>query len=155
MKNLIPVLVMAGLVVGCSNDSRWNRQTAGGTIGAITGGWFGSQFGSGEGTVAMAAAGAVLGALAGSHLALSAEDQRSMNYAASQAQTAPIGETITWNNPQTGAHGSYTAVRDGYTQSGLYCREFTQNITVGGETQVGYGTACQQPDGAWKIVGER
>ena len=26
-----------------------------------------------------------------------------------------------------------------------------QTITVGGEVQQGYGTACRQPDGTWKI----
>lgn len=34
----------------------------------------------------------------------------------------------------------------------LYCREFTQTFTIAGETQQGYGTACLQADGAWKIV---
>lgn len=35
-----------------------------------------------------------------------------------------------------------------------YCREFTQIIEVGGRKEEGYGTACQQPDGSWKIVKE-
>lgn len=35
-----------------------------------------------------------------------------------------------------------------------YCREFTRDIRVGGKIQEGYGTACMQPDGAWKIVAE-
>ena len=38
-------------------------------------------------------------------------------------------------------------------QSGQYCREFTQTIQVGGESQQGHGTACRQPDGSWKIQG--
>jgi hypothetical protein len=32
------------------------------------------------------------------------------------------------------------------------CREFQQTITVGGQTQEAYGTACRQSDGSWKIV---
>ena len=35
-----------------------------------------------------------------------------------------------------------------------YCREFTQTIEVGGKKEEGYGTACQQPDGSWKVVEE-
>jgi hypothetical protein len=35
-----------------------------------------------------------------------------------------------------------------------YCREFTQTFTVAGETEKGYGTACLQPDGAWKIISQ-
>jgi len=38
------------------------------------------------------------------------------------------------------------------TSSGQYCREFQQSITVGGQTQDAYGTACRQPDGTWKVV---
>lgn len=32
-----------------------------------------------------------------------------------------------------------------------YCREYTQRVRVGGHLQEGYGTACQQPDGSWRI----
>lgn len=35
-----------------------------------------------------------------------------------------------------------------------YCREFTKDIIVAGRVQQGYGTACLQPDGAWKVVNE-
>jgi hypothetical protein len=35
-----------------------------------------------------------------------------------------------------------------------YCREFTQTFTISGETEKGYGTACLQPDGSWKIVSQ-
>ncbi len=36
--------------------------------------------------------------------------------------------------------------------AGDYCREFTQNIYVGGRIQQGYSTACLQPDGSWETV---
>ncbi len=36
-------------------------------------------------------------------------------------------------------------------QAEEYCREFNQNITINGKTQPGYGIACLQPDGSWKI----
>lgn len=39
----------------------------------------------------------------------------------------------------------------GYTNND-YCREYTRTIYVGGQAQQGYGTACQQPDGSWKII---
>jgi hypothetical protein len=34
--------------------------------------------------------------------------------------------------------------------SAQYCREYTQNINVGGRIQQGYSTACLQPDGSWQ-----
>lgn len=35
-----------------------------------------------------------------------------------------------------------------------YCREYQRNVTVGNRVQESYGTACRQPDGAWKVVQE-
>lgn len=35
-----------------------------------------------------------------------------------------------------------------------YCREFTKQIYVAGKMQQGYGTACLQPDGDWKVVSD-
>jgi hypothetical protein len=33
-----------------------------------------------------------------------------------------------------------------------YCREYQTTTTVGGRTVSSYGTACQQPDGSWRLV---
>jgi hypothetical protein len=38
------------------------------------------------------------------------------------------------------------------TADGRYCREYQATIAVGGEYQPAYGTACQGPDGSWRIV---
>lgn len=35
-----------------------------------------------------------------------------------------------------------------------YCREYTKTITIGDQKEVGYGTACLQPDGSWEVVSE-
>ena len=56
-----------------------------------------------------------------------------------------------WVNPDSGNSGSFTPTRT-YTMSGRYCREYTQEIIIGGQKQTGYGTACRQPDGNWEIV---
>jgi hypothetical protein len=37
-------------------------------------------------------------------------------------------------------------------QQTAYCREFTATATVDGKPQETIGTACQQPDGRWRIV---
>ena len=36
--------------------------------------------------------------------------------------------------------------------SGQYCREYTRQVQIGGRVQESYGTACLQPDGAWRVV---
>ena len=80
------------------------------------------------------------------------QDRMQANQAVVQAHQAPLGETIAWNNPDSGNAGTVTPMRDGSTPSGLYCREFHQTVTIGGQTEAAYGTACRQPDGTWKIV---
>ena len=57
-----------------------------------------------------------------------------------------------WRNPDTGNYGRIVPVTT-YRQNGRYCREFTQEIFIGGQKQTGYGRACRQPDGSWEIVG--
>jgi surface antigen len=57
-----------------------------------------------------------------------------------------------WRNPDTGNYGRVIPVTT-YRQNGQYCREFTQEIFIGGEKQTGYGRACRQPDGSWEIIG--
>ena len=34
------------------------------------------------------------------------------------------------------------------------CREYTRTIEVGGRLQEGFGKACLQPDGSWRMVSE-
>ena len=36
---------------------------------------------------------------------------------------------------------------------GRYCREYQAVITVDGRHEPAYGTACQAPDGSWRIAG--
>ena len=47
------------------------------------------------------------------------------------------------------AHGDHLLLEDG-----KYCREFTKEIRIGSRKEQGYGIACQQPDGSWKIISD-
>jgi hypothetical protein len=78
--------------------------------------------------------------------------QRKHEAAQIDAATAPIGEAIAWQEGD--ASGRVTATKEAQDSSGNHCREFQQEITVGGQTEQAYGTACLQPDGAWKIVSD-
>lgn len=81
---------------------------------------------------------------------LNEQQQREHEAAQVTATTAPIGETIIWR--EGGAAGAVTATREGTTPSGRYCREFLQEVTIGGRKEAAYGTACRQPDGAWEVI---
>ena len=76
--------------------------------------------------------------------------QREYESAQIAAATAPIGERIYWDKGD--ASGYTVATREGTTSTGRYCREFQQNVTVGGRSERAYGTACRNPDGSWEVV---
>lgn len=149
------MMVVAGLALtACQTDGWGTKQSVGTGVGAVAGGLAGSQLGGGSGRLWATGAGVLLGALVGSEVGASLDraDRMYMQQAQSQAYTAPIGEEIAWNNPESGNRGSYVAVRDGTSSNGRYCREYQQTIIVGGKEQAAYGTACQQPDGSWEII---
>jgi surface antigen len=78
------------------------------------------------------------------------EQQREHEMALYSATSAPLGETIYWRNGD--ASGAITPIQDGTSSSGRYCREFQQDVSIGGRGEELYGTACQNPDGSWEIV---
>jgi surface antigen len=153
-KGIAVAATVAAAVAGCTPYDYGPRETVGGLGGAALGGLLGSQFGSGTGKLAATGAGVLIGGLLGSSIGRSMDeaDQQRANAAVVQAQSGPLGQPIAWNNPQSGNYGTVTPIRDGTSASGQYCREFQQTITVGGRREQGFGTACQQPDGTWRIV---
>jgi hypothetical protein len=78
------------------------------------------------------------------------DQQRRHEQAMIDATTAQIGTPVTWRDGN--ASGRVVAVNETRNSEGLTCREFQQEIRVGGKREDGYGTACLQPDGSWQIV---
>lgn len=157
MKKIIAAVMavtMMALTACQSMDGVGTKQGVGALGGAVAGGVLGSQIGGGKGKLWATGAGAVLGALVGSEIgkSLDSADRAQMSQANMKANSVPLGESISWNNPDTGNYGTVTPIRDGSTKSGSYCREYQQTITVGGKTEKAYGTACQGSDGQWRIV---
>lgn len=154
LKKTIPAaIVVAVLLAACSNDYG-PKQTGGTILGGIGGAVAGAQFGKGSGNLAMTAIGTLLGAFVGSEVGKSLDraDQQYAAQAEVRAHAAPMGQTITWNNPDSGNSGTYTPTRDGRDQAGNYCREYQSTLSIGGQSEQAYGTACRQPDGSWKVV---
>jgi len=81
---------------------------------------------------------------------LNEEQQRLHEDAQVKATNAKVGEVITWN--KSNASGSVKVVRVGTSSSGRQCREFQQKVSIGGETEQVYGTACLKADGSWEMV---
>ncbi len=153
VKSVIAVVVMAAFLAACENNAG-QKQTAGTVLGGFTGAILGAQVGKGKGQLVAVGVGTLLGAWAGREIGQSLDkaDRLAMQQAEQQAYVAPIGQDITWSNPQSGHSGSVTPVREGTDNtSGNYCREFQQTVTIGGKTEEAYGVACRQPDGSWQI----
>ena len=154
-KRIAFVAFAALLLAACADYQSRPKQSGGTLIGAGLGALAGSQIGSGRGQLAAVAIGALAGAFIGSEIGKSLDkaDRLYAQQAQKKAYAAPIGETIAWNNPDSGNSGSFTPTRDGTNKAtGEYCREYQTTVNVGGRTEEAYGTACRQPDGSWRIT---
>jgi surface antigen len=149
---LLIVALCAGCATGGDSSIEGNKKTIlGSMVGAAAGGLIGAAAGGGAaGIVGGVLLGGLVGGVAGNAL-----DQRDKQIAANNAQhtfeTARTGQTTTWQNPDSGHSGTMTPTHTYQAADGQYCREYQQEITVGGEKHQSYGTACRQPDGTWKI----
>lgn len=159
---LMTLALLATLSLGAcaqpGEQNTWgmgNKQTVGTLGGAALGGLAGNQLGQGRGKAWMTGVGAVLGAFAGSSIGKSLDqaDRMYAEQAWNRAYTAPIGQSVRWNNPDSGHYGTVTPVREGRsTTSGGTCREYKQSIFIDGQAQTAVGTACQNADGTWAMV---
>lgn len=146
-----PVIVQQGQVVSCdrsllSGNKTLLAQILGGAGGAVAG----AQFGQGTGKLAATAGGALLGVLIGTEVGGSL-DAADVACAHETLEYADTGQPVVWRNPDAGTQYSVEPTRT-YQASGAFCREYTTRARVGGRIQQGYGTACRQPDGSWRIV---
>jgi surface antigen len=131
------------------------KQQMGTVGGAVLGGLAGSQVGSGSGRLVAVGIGTLLGAMAGGEVGRSLDraDRLYLERTTGQAlEYGPSGVARSWQNPDSGHYGAVTPKPAYQTPQGQYCREYQQTITVGGKTEEGYGTACREPDGSWRIV---
>ncbi len=90
-----------------------------------------------------------LGAVALTAVALFAQAQQQPVYGPyyGTASRAPAPVPIDWNAFDDGV----TVVSEGYDERGQFCREFQKEIRVGGRVERGFGIACLQEDGSWRI----
>lgn len=157
LKRGIAIVSVVCLTAACEpgQEPRITKGDVGAVAGAALGAWAGHNIGGGSGQVVATAMGTLLGAQLGREIGDSL-DKADMNYYNSASQrameTSQPGESLPWRNPESGNSGTITPSNYYQTAQGGYCREYTQTINVGGRTEQGYGTACRQADGTWKIT---
>lgn len=159
MLRIIAIFMSTIFLLGACTSTQsgvGTKESIGTLGGAVLGGLAGAQFGKGRGQLLTTGIGTLAGAYFGREIGKSLDkaDMMYMERAEVQAHDAPIGETITWSNPESGNSGAVTPIRDGYADTGRYCREYKQIIYVGGEEKEAIGTACriEGSDDDWEIV---
>jgi surface antigen len=149
------IAVLAVIFASCASMTQTAKENPkailGGMGGAAGGGLIAAAAGANPAWIAFSVlAGGLVGGAIGNRL--DEKDKQMATQAAHRAfESNHTGQPATWQNPDTGASGTVTPTRTYQIENGQYCREYTQDITVGGEKHQTYGTACRQPDGSWKV----
>ena len=154
MKKVIAVMLCAGLLAACESDGYGNDNEV---VGTIIGAGLGVALGSavhGDGGAAMVMGGLLGGAIGNSiGSRMDEKDRRRHEQAYYQAMNNNRDyDTAGWYDEETGARGAVTPRRSYTDRRGYQCREYQQEIWIGGRREEGYGTACRMPDGSWKIM---
>ena len=147
-------MMSVAVLAGCGTD-QGPKQGLGTIIGAVGGAVLGNEVGKGRGRKVAIAAGTLLGAALGGSLGrdLDQADRMAASRSTHTAlETLPTGQQTAWRNPDSGNSGWVVPTRTWQPEPGRHCREFQTAIIVGGRQESGYGTACRQPDGSWKVV---
>ena len=153
----VTLVVCALLLTSCATAQKTYSENPKAVLGAVLGAAAGAGIAAAVGgnpaaIIASAVGGGLVGGVVGKKL--DDRDKRMAAEAAQQAfETSRTGQSTDWTNPDSGNSGSITPTRTYQAPSGQYCREYEQDIVVGGEPQKSYGTACRQPDGSWQIQG--
>ena len=143
-------LMLASLTLALVACGPINNEGLGTVSGGVIGGLLGSQFGGGSGKVAAAAGGALLGAYLGGNIGkyMDRQDKLQVQHA---LETAPVGRSVAWTNPDNGNQYKVQPTRT-YYQNEQPCREYSTEALIGGQKQKIYGKACRQADGSWQIA---
>jgi len=146
---------LLALTVGCGQGE---GEAVGVIAGGVIGGLAGSEVGSGSGRDVAIATGAVLGAFVGQEIGRRLDEHSRIKAAGARTQALDqglVGENIVWENPDNaggGARGLVVVNRSGRDAAGQTCREYTQEVTIAGDTETLIGTACLGADGRWTDV---
>jgi len=161
-QKLIIILVTAAMLTACTepngapgrgieNGGALSNTDVGTAVGAVGGGLIGSAFGGGSGRVVAIVGGTLLGGILGNSVGKSMDQKAMASYEQASQSAMETGHTRTWKNGDT--RGTIVPHKRYTNDEGRYCREYSQTIYIGDEKHTGYGTACREDDGTWRIRG--
>lgn len=62
-----------------------------------------------------------------------------------------MGNSVPWQNPQTGVGGNITPLTASYREDGLSCRDFLASYVSGASQAWLHGSACRSARGGWQV----
>ncbi len=154
-KNIYTILALLPFLLSACAGTTWEenqKAIVGGVGGAAAGGLIASALNA---NTAGVLGGIILGGLIGGAVGnrMDEADRREARRATYSAlESSPSGTASNWHNPDSGNSGTITPTRSYQAKNGEYCREYEQRVTINGETESAYGTACRQPDGNWQVI---
>lgn len=173
----LPLLVaIPALVAGCTNQPYSSPQQqaqnacqafgpktlSGAAIGALGGAaggaGIGAAAGGGRGALLGAGIGAAVGLIGGLAVghSLDQRDCADAQRALAELRDAPVGQTASWADVQTGSYGSYTATSDEFPGgNNRFCRRVRQDTTLRGNSPTTQMlVTCRTADGDYTTVQE-
>ncbi len=64
-------------------------------------------------------------------------------------ESAPDGATRRWVNDQTGNSGAVTPTRTYLSSGGYFCRDYREELSLGGRSGQYFHTACRNDEARW------
>lgn len=133
-----------GIVTGTCN-----RETIGAVMGGIVGGVIGNKASSRDNKTLGTLAGALVGVVLGKELGRSM-DKEDTQCTGQALERARDGQTVVWDNPETGQRYSVTPYRTFQKNDGRYCRNYNASVKDDSNESLYKETACRNEAGVWE-----
>ena len=159
MKTLLTVSISILLISSCTLTStgpqeQGPKQAVGTVTGMVLGGKVANDFAEGSRNEGLwTIAGVALGAFLGNEVGASMDRQDALLAERAMLQALEfnkVQQPIAWNNPDTGNSGRVYPTQT-INNGGQPCREFTQEVIIGGKVETAFGKACRNADGSWDL----
>lgn len=150
MRTLI-VLILAVALAGCAGMSREEQGAVGGAalgiiVGVLAGNALDCQGCAAIGGAVGGIAGGAGGAAWGREL-----DRLDRQNLSRTFESTPDHQAAHWRNPNNGAKHRAVVTKT-YSEGGRPCREFHDDVVIGGKRQQIYGKACRTGPNSWELV---
>lgn len=144
VRTLACALAAAFVLLAATGCEGMQKRDWGTAVGGVLGGLAGYKIGGSS--AGGAAVGALLGAVAGRLIGQYMDDADRRKLAETIDET-PRGQTVRWQNDETGREFAVTPTSDLYARDDKECRTFSQAVYVDGRREVMEGVACRTPGG--------